>query len=372
MIQMCNDQRKCSTLPSEFLTCSAKFAGAQYPGFGRHQSHALTDNEYCRYKEQGSGDALPELTVTFDPLNTVNTHSKSGNFILLHLIVFIWGWTAILGKAIDLPALQLVWLRLPIALGGIFLFLVLRRQSFVTSLKNLGIYFSIGLIVALHWIAFYAAIKESNVSVTLACFSTGSLFSAFIEPLFFKRKIRMYEIVFGLMVVAALVMIFRVETQYTWGIILGILAALTSSMFGVFNAMLVRGGHNGSLVSLYEMTGGFVGMSIYVLIFRPWEGGLFTMTSDDLWLLLLLGLLCTSVPFLISLHVLKTISPYTVSLTLNLETLYGIVFAYFIFHEDKQLTGYFYIGSAIILSTIFLNAWIKFREQKKERLALRG
>ena len=297
----------------------------------------------------------------------MNTSPASRNFLLLHLIVFIWGWTAILGKAIELPALQLVWLRMPIALFGIFLFLVIRRQRLFTDLKSLGIYFSVGLIVALHWIAFYAAIKESNVSVTLACFSTGSLFSAFIEPIFFKRKIRVYEIVFGLMVVAALVMIFRVETQYTMGIILAILAALTSSLFGVFNAILVRNGHNGSLISLYEMTGGFIGLSIYVLIASPWEGGLFTMTTSDFWLLLLLGLACTSVPFLISLHVLKTISPYTVSLTLNLETLYGIVFAYFIFHEDKQLTVHFYIGSAIILSTIFLNAWMKIREQKREK-----
>lgn len=259
---------------------------------------------------------------------------------------------------------------MPIALFGIFMFLVLRRQSLRTDLRKLGIYFSLGLVVALHWICFYAAIKESNVSVTLACFSTGSLFSAFIEPIFFKRKIKPYEIVFGLMVVAALIMIFRVETQYTMGIVLGILAALTSSLFGVFNGVLVRDGHNGSLISLYEMTGGFLGMTIYVLFAQPWEGGLFTMTSDDFWLLLLLGIACTSVPFLISLHILKTISPYTVSLTLNLETLYGIVFAYFIFHEDEQLTTYFYIGSAIILSTIFLNAWMKFREQKRERLSV--
>lgn len=300
----------------------------------------------------------------------MNTESKAGNYFLLHFIVFIWGWTAILGKAIELPALQLVWLRMPIALSGIFLFMVVRRQRLYSDLKSLGIYFAIGLIVALHWITFYGAIKVSNVSVTLACFSTGALFSAFIEPFFFKRKIRIYEIVLGLLVVAALVLIFSVETQYVWGMILGILAALTSSLMGVFNSMLVRNGHNGSLVSLYEMTGGFIGMSIYVLIFRPWEGGLFTMSTTDFWLLLVLGLACTTVPFLISMHVLKTISPYTVSLSLNLETLYGIVFAYFIFHEDKQLTTTFYIGSAIILSTIFLNGWIKYREQKKERAAL--
>jgi drug/metabolite transporter (DMT)-like permease len=300
----------------------------------------------------------------------VNTESKAGNYFLLHFIVFIWGWTAILGKAIELPALQLVWLRMPIALAGIFLFMVIRRQRLFADAKSLGIYFGIGLVVALHWITFYGAIKASNVSVTLACFSTGSLFSAFMEPVFFRRKVRIYEIMLGLLVVAALVMIFSVETQYVWGMILGILAAFTSSLMGVFNAMLVRNGHNGSLVSLYEMTGGFVGMSIYVLLFRPWDGGLFAMSETDFWLLLVLGLACTSVPFLISLHVLKTISPYTVSLTLNLETLYGIIFAFFIFHEDKQLTTTFYIGSAIILSTIFLNGWIKYREQVREREAL--
>lgn len=293
----------------------------------------------------------------------VNTESKAGNYFLLHFIVFIWGWTAILGKGIELPAFQLVWLRMPIALAGIFLFMIIRRQRLYASVKNLKVYFGIGLIVALHWITFYGAIKVSNVSVTLACFSTGSLFSAFIEPVFFKRKIRLYEIVLGLLVVAALVLIFSVETQYVWGMILGILAALTSSLMGVFNGMLVRNGHSGPLVSLYEMTGGFLGLSIYVLLFRPWDGGLFTMTTTDFWLLLVLGIACTSVPFLISLHVLKTISPYTVSLTLNLETLYGIVFAYFIFHEDKQLTTTFYVGSGIILSTIFLNGWIKYRER---------
>lgn len=300
----------------------------------------------------------------------MNTQSKAGNYFLLHLIVFIWGWTAILGKAIDLPALQLVWLRMPIALAGIFLFMVIRRQRLSADAKSLGIYFSIGLIVALHWITFYAAIKVSNVSVTLACFSTGSLFSAFIEPFFFKRKVRVYEILLGLLVVAALVLIFSVETRYVWGMVLGIMAAFTSSLFGVFNGLLVRNGHNGALVSLYEMTGGFVGMSIYVVLFRPWEGGLLDMSANDLGLLLLLGLACTTVPFLISMHILKTISPYTVSLTLNLETLYGIVFAYFIFHEDKQLTTTFYTGSAVILSTIFLNGWIKYREQRRERKAL--
>lgn len=284
------------------------------------------------------------------------------NYLLLHLIVFIWGWTAILGKTIALPAVKLVWLRLPIALIGIIIYLLIRRKPIGTAPKNAFKYLAIGLIVALHWICFYSAIKESNVSVTLACFSIGSLFTALIEPIFLKRKIRLYEIVFGLMVAAALMLIFQVETQYQWGIFLGVMAALTSSIFGVLNGFMVQRGHNGTHISLYEMLGGFLGMTIFVLIAKPWIGPYFEMSGHDLFYLIILGIAATAVPFLISLSILKTISPYTISLTLNLETLYGIIFAYFIFHEEKQLTGMFYIGAAIILSTVFLNGYMKSRK----------
>ncbi len=284
------------------------------------------------------------------------------NYLLLHFIVFIWGWTAILGKVITLNAWKLVWLRIPIAMTGILAYLLITRKPILTSPKNAIKYLATGLIVATHWICFYGSIKESNVSVTLACFSSGSLFTALIEPLFLKRKIRFYEIVFGIMVVGALCLIFGVETHYQLGILLGVLAALTSSIFGVLNGFMVQKGHNGTLISLYEMVGGFLGMTIYVLIAKPWEGPWIAMSSADLFYLLILGIAATTVPFLISLAILKTVSPYTVSLTLNLETLYGIIFAYFIFHEDKQLTGYFYLGAAIILSTVFLNGWMKMRK----------
>ena len=284
------------------------------------------------------------------------------NYLLLHLIVFIWGWTAILGKTITLPAVKLVWLRLPIALIGIIIYLLIRRKPIGTAPKNAFKYLAIGLIVALHWSCFYSAIKESNGSVTLACFSIGSLFTALIEPIFLKRKIRLYEIVFGLMVAAALMLIFQVETQYQWGIFLGVMAALTSSIFGVLNGFMVQRGHNGTHISLYEMLGGFLGMTVFVLIAKPWIGPYFEMSGHDLFYLIILGIAATAVPFLISLSILKTISPYTISLTLNLETLYGIIFAYFIFHEEKQLTGMFYIGAAIILSTVFLNGYMKSRK----------
>lgn len=287
------------------------------------------------------------------------------NFFLLHFIVFIWGWTAVLGKVITLPALKLVWLRIPIALSGILLWLLIKRIPLRVSLKNFLIYFGVGLIVALHWICFYGAVKESNVSVTLACFSTASLFTALIEPLFFRRKILWYEILFGVMVIVALSIIFNVETHYQWGMVLGVLAALTTALFGTINGLLVQKGHTPALVPFYELLGGGIAMTIYVLVARPFEGPLVDMSGQNLFYMLLLGLACTSLPFLISIYILKHLSPYTVALTLNLEVVYGILFALFLLKEGQQLSAGFYIGTAIILSTIFLNAWLKSYQRRK-------
>ncbi len=285
--------------------------------------------------------------------------SLNRNYLLLHLIVFIWGWTGIFGKAIDLPAIQLVWLRLPIALIGIFGFMIYKKISLRATKMELLKICSVGLIVTIHWVAFYAAIKESNVSVTLACFSAGSLFTAFIEPIFFKRKILWYELLFGAMVIGALLLIFNVESNYKTGIVLGILAALTSSIFGVLNGVMVKQGIDSAKIALYEMLGGFVGLTIYVVcvgIFSPhW-----LVISTQNWIyMLVFGLVCTTLPFLIGMYILKEISPYTVSLTLNLETIYGIIFAFFIFHEHEQMTTGFFIGTLIILSTIFVNGILK-------------
>jgi len=168
-----------------------------------------------------------------------------------------------------------------------------------------------------------------------------------------------YELLFGAMVIGALLLIFNVESNYKTGIVLGILAALTSSIFGVLNGVMVKQGIDSAKIALYEMLGGFVGLTIYVVcvgIFSPhW-----LVISTQNWIyMLVFGLVCTTLPFLIGMYILKEISPYTVSLTLNLETIYGIIFAFFIFHEHEQMTTGFFIGTLIILSTIFVNGILK-------------
>lgn len=291
------------------------------------------------------------------------------DYLLLHFIVFIWGWTAILGELITLPTDQLVWIRIMIASCGIISWLLITRQSLFAAPRNILKYLGTGLIVGLHWVCFYGSIKVSNASVTLAVFASGSLFTAFIEPLFFKRSIRSYEIISGILVIIAIGLIFGVETEYAWGIVLGILAALTSSVFGVINSTFVRGGHQSAVVSVYEMLGGLAGLSIYMFFAHEDLGSMFVMSDKNWMYMLLLGIACTSLPFLISLRVLKSVSPYTVSLTLNLESVYGIILSWLILDHNKFLTVYFYIGTGIILSTLFLNAWLSRRYDQRLKAA---
>ena len=281
------------------------------------------------------------------------------NFILLHFIVFIWGWTAVLGKIITLPAVKLVWIRVFIAMFGMLVYVLYKKASLKISRKTFFQFLGIGIIVGIHWMCFYGAVKESNVSVTLACFSTGTLFTALIEPFFFKRKLLWYEIFFGLIVIGALLMIFNVETKYKLGMLLGVGAALTSSLMAVFNGMMVKQGNDAGVMSFYEMVGCSLCLTVFLFIMEPLNGTLFFASAHDWFYIFILSIFCTTVPFIIGVHVLKVISPYTVSLTLNLETIYGILFAFFIFKDSEIMSLTFYVGAFIILSTIFANAALK-------------
>ena len=288
---------------------------------------------------------------------------KTRNLILLHLIVFLWGWTAVLGKIITLPALQMIWVRVIIAFVGILGYALYKKTPLFPSLKTVLLLLLIGLLVGLHWICFYGAVKASNVSVTLACFATGTLFTSLIEPIFYKRKVLFYEILFGLIVIGALLMIFRVETKYFWGILLGIGAALTSSFMAVVNSIMSRRGLKAEMISVYEMIGCWVCISIFLFTLEPQTATFFNISSHDWIYMLLFAIFCITIPFIIGVSILKSVSPYTMSLTLNLETIYGILFAYFIFSDTEHMSATFYIGAAIILAVVGLDSYMK-RDKK--------
>lgn len=278
--------------------------------------------------------------------------------MLLHLIVFIWGWSPILGKLITVQALQLVWFRIAITMVSVAIYLWYSKRSIRISSRDAWMFLGIGAIIAFHWFCFYNAIKVSNVSVTLVAFATGTLFTSLIEPLFYKRRIIRYEIGFGMVILGAIAMIFKVEMHYKWGIIFGILAAFTSSLFTVFNGLIVRR-ISSSVITFYELLGGWIALSIYLLISGSMNAEFFVLPHlDPLWIGIL-SVVGTAFPFIASVNLMKHISPYTVTLTVNLETVYGIILAYVIWRKDEAMTPGFYIGALIILATIFGNALLK-------------
>ena len=287
----------------------------------------------------------------------LNDNIKS--YLHLHLIVFIWGFTAILGELISIDALPLVWFRMIMAVGFIVIYFLFKRQSLFISKKLLLLFLFLGLVIALHWLTFFKAIKVSNVSVTLACLSTGAFFTSFLEPIFYKRRIVWYEVLFGLVVVFGLYIIFNFEGDYYLGIVLALISAFLSALFSVLNGKLAQK-YDPTVISFYELSGGVLCFSIYLLFTNSFSAEFFTLQSSDWMYLIILSSICTAYAFIASVKVMKFLSPYTVMLTINLEPVYGIILALLIFKEKEQMSSGFYLGAVIIVVTVILNGIVKY------------
>lgn len=285
-----------------------------------------------------------------------NDNLKS--YLHLHVIVFIWGFTAILGKLISLEALDLVWYRMLFA-SAIMTFVVILTKEKVKVPFNVTIGFIVsGIIIAAHWLTFYQAIKVSNVSITLACLSTGAFFASILEPIFYKRKVIWYELLFGVIVVIGLGIIFNVETKYTTGIYLAVTSAFLSALFSVINGKYAKE-YNPNIISLYELSSGVFFISIYLFFAGSFTPAFFALSINDLIWLFLLSSICTAYAFSASVKVMKFLSPFTVMLTINLEPIYGIILALLIFDETEEMTPLFYVGALIILATVIANGIVK-------------
>jgi drug/metabolite transporter (DMT)-like permease len=219
-----------------------------------------------------------------------------------------------------------------------------------------------GLVIALHWFTFFRAIKVSNVSITLACLSTGAFFTSIIEPIFFNKKVVWYEILFGLVVVFGLTIIFNVEGKYMEGIILALTSAFLSASFAVINSKFVKD-YEPTIISYYELVGGVLFFSIFILGTSGFDTKFFQLTSHDFMYLMILSSVCTAYAFIASTAVMKFLSPYTVMLTINLEPIYGILLAVLIFKDKEQMSPAFYVGAAVILITVIVNGIIKSRHK---------
>ena len=285
-----------------------------------------------------------------------NDNLKS--YLHLHVIVFIWGFTAILGKLISLQALDLVWYRMLFA-SAIMTFVVLLSKEKVKVPFNVLIGFIVcGIIIAAHWFTFYQAIKVSNVSITLACLSTGAFFASILEPIFYKRRVIWYELIFGVIVVIGLGIIFNLETKYTTGIYLAVTSAFFSALFSVINGKYAKE-YDSNIISIYELSSGVFFISIYLFFVGSFTPAFFALSINDLIWLFLLSSICTAYAFSASVKVMKSLSPFTVMLTINLEPIYGIILALLIFDDTEEMSPLFYIGALIILVTVIANGIVK-------------
>lgn len=291
-------------------------------------------------------------------------NDKLKNYLHLHVIVFIWGFTAILGKLISLEALELVWFRMFFASLFIVAFLVYKKESIKVPINILIGFVISGIIIAAHWYTFYQAIKVSNISITLACLSTGAFFASLIEPIFYKRKVIWYEVLFGLFAVLGISIIFNVETNHKLGIVLAITSAFLSALFSVINSKYAKT-YNPNVISFYELSSGVLFLSLYLLATEKFSTTFFELTFEDLAWLIVLASICTAYAFSASIKVMKFLSPFTVMLTVNLEPVYGIILALLIFSKSEHMNSLFYLGAAIILMTVIANGIVKNRKKLK-------
>ena len=294
-------------------------------------------------------------------------NAKFKNYLHLHFLVFIAGFTAILGELITIKAIPLVWYRMIIASILMFIYIKIAKVKLKINLKSILRLSIAGVIIALHWITFFGAIDEANISITLAMFSTGAFFASLIEPIIYKRSIIWYEILFGIIVIAGVFIITQSEIKYLTGIILGISSAFLSSLFAVLNGSFLKQ-HSATVISFYEFLSGVFFISIYILCFgEGFSMDFFSLSQSDFGYLFILASVCTAYAFIASVYVMKMISPYTVVLSYNLEPIYGIIMALILFPEKEKMSASFYYGAIIIISVVLLNAILKNSRKLKRK-----
>ncbi|TYA52499.1 DMT family transporter [Formosa maritima] len=294
-------------------------------------------------------------------------NDKLKNYLHLHLLVFIAGFTAILGELITISAVPLVWYRMFIATIIMVGYILIAKIKIRIPLKSIIKLSFAGIVIALHWITFFESIKVSNISITLAMFSSGAFFASLLEPLIYKRKIIWYEILFGILIIIGVAIITGSEFKYIYGIILGIISAFLSSTFAVLNGKFLEK-HTATVISFYEFVSGVLFISIFMIIFgKGFSESFFVLSLSDFGYLFILASVCTAYAFIAAVYVMRFISPYTVVLTYNLEPVYGIVLALILFPENEIMSSSFYIGASIIIGIVMLNGILKNVKFKRKK-----
>jgi len=288
----------------------------------------------------------------------------------LHLMVVILGVTGVLGKLIlenfeeygsKLGTIHLVWYRMCIAFVGLALFLLFKKQLFSISKQNFFGILGVGALVSLHWLCFFQSIKMSTVSVAVVCLATSSLFSALIEPLFFKRKLLAYEVIMGIIVLGALAFVMGTDTQYIWGYFYGIMAAFLGTLFTLFNAKYIKK-VGAAQITMIEMLAGVLIISCLLLFQQDYKVFTTLISETDFTYLLILGIVCTALVFVWMTEIMRHITPFSLIMGINMEPIYSILLALLIFKESEFMNPSFYIGGSIIIGVIFLEGYLKNKQ----------
>jgi len=279
------------------------------------------------------------------------------NLLLLHLTVLVWGFTGILGALISVSAMHLVWYRVLIATITLFIYFKYTKKNIHIARRLFIKLMLTGGLVGLHWFLFFQSIKLANVSVTLVCLSSLTLFTALLEPLFNKQRIAYLELFIGMLIIFGIYLIFKFETQYIYGILLGLSAALCGSLFTIINGKLIKTS-KATIISFYEMAGAWFWLSLYLLISGGFNEEMRLDPNDTIYLILL-GTVCTSAAYVAGVSVMREISAFRVALITNLEPIYGILLALVIFRQEEKMSAGFYAGALLVLGAVFLYPILK-------------
>ena len=275
--------------------------------------------------------------------------------IWLHIAVFIFGTTGVLGKLISLDSFHLVWYRLVIAVTAFLAILYFGKSGMRIGRRPLIKILGIGVILVIHWVTFFEAIKRSNVSVALVCLSSTAFFTSILEPLYYRRKMAWHEPFFGLCIIVGLYFVFSFEFEYLEGMILGIVSALFAAWFTVLNALLVRE-TDARTITLYELLGALGSLTLLLLVTGGFNTEQMELSWSDFGWLFILGTAGTAFSFFLSVQLVKRLTPYTFVMAINLEPIYAMILAVLIWPESETMSGGFYVGAAIVVAMIFLNA----------------
>lgn len=292
--------------------------------------------------------------------------NKSRAYVQLHSAMVLFGLTSVLGALISLPALAVVWWRVGLAGLGLWLMLRYFRQGIRLPSKDIRDFLAIGGLVGLHWLLFFGSIKLANASIGVICMATSALFSAFLEPWLLRTAFRWRDTLLGLLIIPGMVLISHdLQGSQLWGVLVGLGSTLLFVLFSILNKKRM-GTTPPMMITFWEMAGAWLTISLILIPYFLWMSTQVWKPSPQDWLYLaVLAFVCTNIGYILGLKALKHLTPFTVNLTFNLEPIYGILLAWWLLDEHKELQWSFYAGAVWIISLIFIHALVERQINKQ-------